>query len=131
VVGDKKGRVGFGLGKGADTPLALEKAERQAKKNLLSIPITESGSIPFETEAKFGAARVKIRPKRGGGLVAGGALRIILDLAGVRHASAKILSHSKNKINNARASLEALRKIKTKVRNYAAPPNKTNNQEEK
>lgn len=117
VVGTRAGGVGLGVGKGQDTSAAMEKATRRAKKNLLTVPLTTEGTIPHETEAKFGPARVRIKPKRGGGgLVAGGAVRVVLDLAGVKSASAKILSHSKNKINNARAALEALGKLK-----HAAP----------
>lgn len=113
VVGNRRGEVGLGIGKGHDVSLAMEKASRAAKKNLLRVPLTAEGTIPHETEAKLGPARVRIKPKSGGGgLRAGGAVRVILDLAGVKSASAKILSHTKNKINNARAVLEALRKLK-------------------
>src|SRR3989344_4087744 len=103
VVGDKKGRVGVGIGKGTHTALAMEKAMRVAKKNMVSIPITKTGSIPFETEAKYGAAVVKIRP------IASGRG---LELAGITDTSAKIISHTKNKITNARSAVEALRKLK-------------------
>jgi len=113
VVGDKKGRVGVGIGKGTHTALAMEKAMRVAKKNMVSIPLTKTGSIPFETEAKYGAAVVKIRPIASGrGLVAGGAVRSVLELAGITDTSAKIISHTKNKITNARSAVEALRKLK-------------------
>lgn len=112
VVGDRKGKVGLGLGKGADTALSLEKALRQAKKNFVEISLTKESSIPFEIDGKFGAAYVRMRPARSGrGLVAGGPVRTILDLAGVKNTTAKILSHTKNRINNARAALEALKKL--------------------
>ncbi len=113
VVGNQKGEVGIGLGKAADTSLAIEKALRQAKKNLFLVPITKDKSIPHEVYAKFGSGRVLIKPaKAGKGLVAGGAARAVLALAGIENASAKILSHTKNKINNARATMEALKKLK-------------------
>ena len=112
VLGDRKGQVGFGLGKGADTALSIEKATRAAKKNLIRVPLTPEGSIPHEITAKFGSARVLLRPSQGG-LRAGGAVRVVLDLAGVKNASAKILSRTKNKITNARAALAALQGLKS------------------
>lgn len=115
VVGDQKGRVGIGVGKGTDTPLAIEKAFRRARKNILTVPLTKERSIPHEVAAKYASASVIIKPGRvGKGLVAGGAARVVLALAGVENASAKILSHTKNKINNARATVEALRLLRTK-----------------
>ena len=119
VVGNHNGRVGLGVAKGADTAAAIEKATRAAKKKAIQISLTENGSILEETEAKFGSAYVKIKPvfKGGRGLIAGGAVRIVLALAGVKNASAKIISVSKNKINNAKAAIEALKKIKTQNSN--------------
>lgn len=112
VIGDGKGRVGFGLGKGKDAALAREKAFRHAKKNLISFPITKEKSIPHEVEAKFSSASVIIKPaSEGHGLKAGGTSRAILSLAGVKNASAKFLSRTKNKINTSRAVIEALKKI--------------------
>ncbi len=113
VVGNQKGEVGLGLGKGADTALAIEKAFRQARKESFLVPLTKTRSLPHTTQAKYGSARVIIKPaKEGRGWVAGGAARVDLALAGVENASAKILSHTKNKINNARATLDALKKLK-------------------
>lgn len=113
VAGDRKGRVGVGVGKGASTALAMEKGVRSAKKNLVEVNLTTNDSIPFETEAKYGAAQVRMRPVAPGrGLVAGSAVRTVLELAGITNTSAKILSHTKNKISNARAAIEALRKLK-------------------
>ncbi len=112
VAGNRKGEAGIGMGKADDTSLAIDKALRNAKKNLVKIPLTEKGSIPHEIEGKFGSARVFIKPSLGGrGLVAGGSVRTILDLAGIKSASAKILSTSKNKVNNARAAINALQKL--------------------
>ncbi len=115
IIGNKKGEAGVGLGKADDTSLAIEKAFRNAKKHLIKIPLTENGSIPHETEGKFGSSSVYIKPSFGGrGLVAGGSVRTILDLAGVRNISAKIISTSKNKLNNAKAAIDALKKLSEK-----------------
>ncbi len=115
VIGNRKGEVGVGLGKADDTSAAIEKAFRNAKKNLLKIALNERGSIPCETTGKFGSAFVYIKPSLGGrGLVAGGSVRTVLDLAGVKNVSAKIISTSKNKLNNARAALVALSNLKFK-----------------
>lgn len=109
--GNLKGSVGVGLGKAGDTALAIEKALKNAKKNLVKVPLTKTGSIPYETLAKFSASRVTITPAPGRGIVAGSAVRSILELAGVKDVGAKILSPSKNPLNNARAAIEALRKL--------------------
>lgn len=108
VIGDKKGRVGVGLGKATDTALAIEKATRDAKKRLITLALTGSKSIPTEVSAKYGASQVAIRPSKGRGLVAGSSVRTVLELAGVRDVTAKMLSRSKNPINNARAAIKAL-----------------------
>jgi small subunit ribosomal protein S5 len=115
VIGNKNGKVGLGIGKGADTALAIEKAFRAAKKNLFCIQLTPNKSIAHASKAKFVSAQVLIKPVFSGrGLIAGGAARIVLSLAGVQNISAKIISSSKNKINNARATIEALKKLKIK-----------------
>ncbi len=115
VVGNQKGEIGIGIGKGTDTALAIDKAVRQARKSSIIVPLTKDRSIPYEVFAKYGSGKVLIKPaKLGKGLVAGGAARVVLALAGVENASAKILSHTKNKINNARATFEALRQLKKK-----------------
>jgi small subunit ribosomal protein S5 len=115
VIGNRKGEAGVGIGKADNTSSAIEKAFRNAKKCLIKIPLTDNGSIPCQTEGKFGSARVYMKPAFGGrGLVAGGSVRTILDLAGVKNISAKILSTSKNKLNNARAAINALLKFRPK-----------------
>lgn len=115
VLGNRKGDVGFGLGKAVDTSHAIEKAARQARKTLISVILTKDQSIPHEVRARFGSADVILKPaKLGRGLVAGGAVRTVLALAGVKNASAKILSHTKNKLTNARATLEAIKLLKGK-----------------
>ncbi len=108
VLGDKKGRVGVGLGKAADTALAIEKASRAAKRNMITLTLTKNRSIPHNIGAKFNASEVEIRPAKGRGLVAGSSVRTVLDLAGVTDVTAKILSRSHNPINNARAAMKAL-----------------------
>ncbi len=112
VIGNRKGKVGVGLGKAGDTTLAIDKAMNAAKKALLILPLTEANSIPHQTEAKFGSSTVEIRPAPGKGLVAGSAVRTVLDLAGIRNITAKVHSRSKNKLNIARATIIALRALK-------------------
>jgi small subunit ribosomal protein S5 len=112
VVGDKKGKVGVGVSSGLDVAKAIEKATRLAKKNLIDIPITQD-TIPHQTEAKFGAAKVLLKPqRRGRGLVAGGTVRVICILGGIKNISSKILGKTGNKLNNARATIKALKKLK-------------------
>ncbi len=112
VIGNGKGQVGVGLGKAGDTALAIEKATRDAKRHLITVPMTEGFAIPHEVRAKYAAAQIMLLPAEGKGLKAGSALRTVLELAGVRNVSAKILSRSKNPLNNARAAILALSKLK-------------------
>lgn len=112
VIGDRKGRVGFGHGKATDTALAIEKAFKSAKKDLVTVKLTKTNSLPRETEAKFCSSRVYIQPAPGKGLAAGSSVRTVLSLAGITDVNAKIISKSKSKFNNAKATIEALRKIK-------------------
>jgi len=114
VAGDRKGRVGVGLGKGSDTALAIDKALRDAKKHMIRVPLTKEGRIPHEVQTKFASSEIIMKPAPGKGLVAGSSARTVLELAGVKDISAKLLSRSKNKINNARAALQALRELRTK-----------------
>lgn len=111
VIGDKKGRVGVGLGKAADTQLAIEKATRHAKKNMISVNLTKNRSIRHNIEAKYCASVIQIRPSAGRGLVAGSSVRTVLELAGISDVTAKLMSRSKNPVNNARAAIEALRAV--------------------
>jgi small subunit ribosomal protein S5 len=116
IAGNKKGKIGIGVDKGKDVSQAIEKATRKAKKNLIEVIIV-NGTIPHEVMAKVGPAVIMLKPqKTGRGLVAGGAVRLICDLAGIKNVSSKILSGSKNKLNNARATMEALRKLRTKIK---------------
>lgn len=114
VLGDKKGRVGVGLGKAADTQLAIEKASRHAKRNMITLELTKNSSIKHNIESKYCASVIEIRPSPGRGLVAGSSVRTVLELAGVTDVTAKIHSRSKNPINNARAAMEALKQVTKK-----------------
>lgn len=114
VIGNRKGKVGVGLGKAGDTQLAIEKAARDARRKLFEVPMNKHQHIPHDVEAKFGASRIMIMPAPGRGLVAGSSVRTVLDLAGVKDVTAKILSRSKNHLNNARATVAALKKLKTR-----------------
>ena len=114
IAGDKKSKIGIGIDKGRDVSQSIEKATSRAKKSMVNIVIV-NGTIPHQVEAKFGPARILLKPqRRGRGLVAGGAVRMICDLAGIKNISSKILSGSKNKLNNARATMEALKKLKVR-----------------
>lgn len=112
VVGDKKGKVGVGTGKAGDTSLAIDKAVRVAKKNAISINTTSDMSIPHEVETKYSSAVVKLMPAKGRGIVAGSAVRDIIILAGLKDINGKILSGSKNKLNIAQATIQALTSLK-------------------
>lgn len=111
VLGDKKGMVGVGLGKAADTALAIEKATRDAKSNMIKVTLTKNRSIKHNVSSKYCASSVEVRPSPGRGLVAGSSVRTVLELAGVSDVTAKLLSRSKNSVNNARAAVEALRQL--------------------
>lgn len=112
IAGDKKGKVGIGVAKGLDVSQAVDKATRLAKKNMKDIPIVD-GTIPYEVEAKLGPSVILLKPqKKGRGLVAGGTVRIVCSLAGIQDISSKILSRTTNKLNNAKATMKALEKLK-------------------
>lgn len=112
VIGDKKGKVGMGVAKGSDVQIAIEKAYKQAKKHVLTVPLVE-GTIPHAVLVKFGSAIVLLKSApKGSGLKAGGAVRMVLEFAGVPNAVSKILNSS-NKINIAKATLEALKQLRT------------------
>ena len=114
VAGDGKGKVGVGLGKSSDTSVAIAKAFNDAKKNMIKVKVTKKMSIPHEVFAKYCASRVMIIPTPGRGRVAGSSVRDVLELSGIRDVSAKILSRSKNNLNNAKATIKALSSISTK-----------------
>ncbi len=111
ALGDKKkNQVGIGVGKGSDVTIAINKAANRAKKELITVP-TINETIPHEIYQKLGAAKIIFKPaKKGRGVIAGGVIRIILELAGVKNVTSKMLG-SKNKINNARCTVAALNNL--------------------
>lgn len=112
IIGNRKGKVGVGVGKAGDTTLAIDKAARNAKKNLITINLTKNSSITHDVSAKFCASRISLVPSAGRGLVAGSSVRPVLELAGITNIVAKVHSGSKNGLNNARAAIEALKSLK-------------------
>jgi len=108
ALGDKKGKIGLGVGKALDTALAINKATRDAKKNMIKIDLTKGLSIPHDIKAKYSTSKVYLFPNKSKGIVAGSAIREILVLAGIKDVTAKIFSGSKNKMNIAKATMEAL-----------------------
>lgn len=114
AIGDKKGSVGLGTGKGGDTAIAINKAVRQAKKSMFKIQVTKDMSIPYQISEKFSSSKIVMIPNNGKGLVAGSTVRDMLALAGLKNITAKINSRSKNKLNNARAAYNALYNLKIK-----------------
>lgn len=114
AIGDKKGSVGLGTGKGGDTAIAITKALRQAKRNMFKIKTNKEMSILHEVSAKFSSSKLTIRPNRGKGLVSGSTVRDMLILAGIKNVTAKLHSGSKNKLNNARVAYKALYQLREK-----------------
>ena len=112
VAGDKKGRVGVGTGKGGDTALAVEKAFRNARKNLITVNLTKTMSLAHEVSAKYSSARVEMMPAPGKGVAAGSSVRDVIVLAGIKDVVAKLRSGTKNKLNNARAAIKALEMVR-------------------
>ena len=107
VVGDRKGRVGVGLGKARDVASAIRKGIALAKKRLINVPIV-NGTIPHDTYVKRGAAKVLLKPApEGSGVIAGGAVRVVVEAAGIRNISSKVLG-TKNPASNIYATLDAL-----------------------
>jgi|ERR1035437_42953 small subunit ribosomal protein S5 len=111
VSGDRKGHVGVGLGKAGDTSLAIDKATRNAKKNMIKVNLLPTMSIAHPVESKYSSAIVTITPAKGRGVVAGSSVRNVIELAGVKDVVAKLLSGTKNKLNNARAAVDALSQL--------------------
>ena len=113
VIGNGTGKVGVGGAKGRDVPIAANKAFMQAQKNLISVSLTEHKSIPHLVQAKYSAAQVMLKPaKEGRGVIAGGTVRVVCNLLGVENITAKILGRTNNKLNNAKATIKALTKLK-------------------
>lgn len=132
LIGDRRGSFGIGTGKANDTTLAIEKAVKDARKNMVTIKLTKVMSIPHEVSAKFKSSKIHVRPNNGKGLVAGSSIRDLLTLAGVQNVTAKINSGSKNPLNNARACAKAFGEISTPyTKKEAVVPSLSVNQEEK
>ena len=111
VVGDGKGNVGLGMGKSAEVPLAIQKASDNAKKNMFKVPLTETGSVPHEVMGVFGAARLLIKPAiEGTGVIAGGPVRPLFELAGIKNVLSKSMGSS-NGLNIIKAGVDALQQL--------------------
>jgi small subunit ribosomal protein S5 len=100
-----------GLGKAGDTSLAIDKATRHAKKNMIKVTLSPAMTIPHAVQAKFSSAIVMLMPAKGRGVVAGSAVRNVVELAGIKDICGKLLSGSKNKLNIARATIKALSEL--------------------
>ena len=111
AAGNRKGSVGIGIGKSSDTASAIDKAARNAKKNMIKVNITKAGSIAHRVEAKYSSAIIMLQPSPGRGIIAGSAVRTVIELAGIKDVVGKIFSGSKNKLNIARATVKALSEL--------------------
>ena len=114
VIGNKNGQVGIGVAKADDVVNAFKKAKTDGKKNLIKFPLTKTLSIPHDVIGNFGACKIIMRPSiEGSGVIAGGAVRTVLEVAGIKNVIAKQLG-SDNLLNNARATISALKNLTTK-----------------
>jgi len=117
AIGDGKGRVGVGIAKGKDVAQSIQKAAEQAKKKLIAV-VTVNNTIPYQVEAKYSSAIVLLKPARGG-VKAGGPVRIITKLAGISSLTGKLIRRTNNKLNIAMATIEALKKLRTRSKNQS------------
>lgn len=114
VIGDGKSRVGMGTGKGHDVAQSMQKAFNEAKKHLINV-FTINGTIPYQVEYKYNSAVVLLKPAKGG-VKAGGPVRVVAKLAGIKSLTGKLIRRTNNKINIARATIEALKKLRSKTK---------------
>lgn len=112
VIGDMKGKVGVGMAKGKDVAQSVQKAYNKAKKEMITV-VLKDGTIPYQVEAKYNSAVVLLKPARGG-VKAGGPVRVVAKLSGITALTGKLLERTNNKVNIARATIEALKKIRTR-----------------
>jgi small subunit ribosomal protein S5 len=115
IIGDKKRKVGVGIGRAEDVNLAIDKAILNGKKNLVTVPLTSNNSVPHVVKASYGACSIMLRPTSlGSGVIAGGSVKTVLELAGIKNISAKQFG-SNNMLNNAKATILALTSLTEKV----------------
>lgn len=127
VVGDRNGQVGVGLGKAADVQSAVAKATNYAKKHLISVPLRNNATIPHMIMIKLGAAKILLKPAPPGtGVIAGGAVRVVAEAAGVKDIVSKILG-TKNRASNVYATLEGFKRLKVVHGNRSALKGETKN----
>lgn len=130
VLGNRKGRVGYGIKKGKDVQIAVDKAVNKARKNMINVPIIKS-TVPHRVEAKYGAGKVMVKPAPiGSGIIAGSSVRVALELAGVPNVSTKILGRTNNKITNLKALFKALSLFKMEQLRTNNKPIKKNTKKE-
>jgi small subunit ribosomal protein S5 len=116
VVGNEHGKVGVGVGKAGDVITAVKKGVTDGKKHIINVPLTSSNSIPHPITGRFGAAKLVLRPSApGSGVIAGGSVRTVLELAGVKNILSKQLG-SNNLLNNARATVEGLSSLRSFIK---------------
>lgn len=112
VVGDRNGKIGVGLAKSNEVASATAKAVRQAKKHMITVPVV-NGTIPHEITHNYGSAQVILKPAPAGtSVIAGGPVRAVVELAGIKNVTSKILGGTSNKLNNVMATFEALRNLR-------------------
>jgi small subunit ribosomal protein S5 len=117
VLGDGRGQVGVGIAKGIDVAQSVAKAKAAAKRALFTVPLKDGRTVPHEVYAKYSAARVLVKPAAPGhGIRAGGAVRAVLTLAGIKDATSKCLGRTPNKLTNGLATIAALKKLKSRER---------------
>lgn len=121
LIGNHKGKVGYGVDKGKDVQIAVDKAANQAKKFIITVPFIKE-TVPHAVVAKYKAAIVMLKPApKGSGIIAGGSVRTVLEMAGVPNVSAKIMSKTKNKMTNIKATFVALQSFKVKQETKVNP----------